>query len=197
MPDEELGWKFKPNKRGIIIYPGEAYHYINTNELGFRDTELENKDRVKKILVLGDSFVTNVSVKDDEVFTEVMQSNMPDHDVMNFGVNAYGQVQEYKLAQEWLPKIKPDLLVLMIYIRNDFTDNTGENDWLYTRPYASLSENDSLLQLRSAPDRPSKLVKPKQHFLNKSHLYTFVKKSLTAIKRKNAQAANSLSLINI
>ncbi|MEX0291390.1 MAG: hypothetical protein AB3N14_19960, partial [Flavobacteriaceae bacterium] len=185
--DNELGWKFISNKKGIIIYPGEAYHYIRTNEEGFREGPFPNNtDSTKKIMVLGDSFVSNVSVRDEEVFTEVLETLLPDYAVLNFGVNAYGQVQEYILQQKWVPLLKPDILVVMIYLKNDFTDNTGEKDWLYSRPYASLTEN-GVLRLNPAKDhsiRPS----PKKGLLNKSHLYQFVITRTRNIRAKYSES---------
>ena len=140
--DPELGWAFVPNKEGIIIHSNDVKHHIRTNQIGFRDTPIDSNSRAKKILVLGDSFVSNISVSKNDVFTEVMEQNMPNYDVLNFGVNGYGQVQEYLLAQKWLPIIKPDFLIVLVYIRNDFIDNTGDLDWLYSRPYASLNQKN-------------------------------------------------------
>ena len=73
--DTDLGWKFISNKAGYIIYPGEAHHYIEINSIGFRDDPLPpDHDNYRKILVLGDSFVSNISVEDNEVFTEVLEN---------------------------------------------------------------------------------------------------------------------------
>ncbi len=180
MYDEDLGWKFIPDKQGTIIYPGEAYNRIRTNSSGFRDKPITDGSSSKKILVLGDSFVSNISVKDDEVFTEVMEARLPGYAVLNFGVNAYGQVQEYLVQKEWLQKLRPDVLMVMIYIRNDFTDNTGERDWIYSRPYASLS-TEGELQISPAPP-PKKSSGKKSGWLKDLHLYHFVKTRVRAVK---------------
>ena len=74
--DPDLGWRFVSNKRGAIVYADEARHWIKTNSLGFRDNSPpENNDSNKKIMVIGDSFVSNIAVKDSEVFTEVMSAS--------------------------------------------------------------------------------------------------------------------------
>src|SRR5437867_2228919 len=60
--DPVLGWKFIANHKGSIFYPGEASHYIETNSFGFRDNPPPSqKANLKTILVLGDSFVTNIA----------------------------------------------------------------------------------------------------------------------------------------
>jgi hypothetical protein len=113
--DPYLGWKFISNKKGAIVYQGETRHYIETNYIGFRDDPPPpDQDKIRKILVLGDSFVSNISVKDSEVFTEVLEQRLKNTAVLNFGVNGYGQVQEYLLLQKWLRKIDLFVMILMI-----------------------------------------------------------------------------------
>ncbi len=150
--DPDLGWRFVANKAGQIVYPGEIKNTIRTNALGFRDEEPKHGE-IKKILVLGDSFVSNISVGDDEVFTKIMEGSLGDFDVLNFGVNGYGQVQEYLLMEKWLDRIQPNVIVLIICLQNDFTDNTG-NYWIYSRPSASLAGADSILSIRPPADGP-------------------------------------------
>jgi len=155
--DPYLGWRFIPNKRGAIVYREGPYHFIKTNSLGFRDQEPpSSNENISKILVLGDSFVVNVSVKDDQVFTEIMEQHLYRTVVLNFGVNGYGQVQEYLLLKQWFNKIKPELVILVIYIKNDFDDNLGRL-WRYARPFASLDEKKSTVRINppSTPQSPS------------------------------------------
>lgn len=181
--DTELGWTFIPNKKGNILYPGEAHHYIQINSEGFRDNERVKKK--KKILVLGDSFVSNIAVKDDEVFTEVMEAQLPQVDVLNFGVNGYGQVQEYLQLKKWLDKIKPDLIVLMVYLRNDFTDNVGEN-WLYPRPSAIWDEDKGEIRFEPVPDFDPSIYSQDSFWriYRKLHLYYWVRRKLGVLFQK-------------
>ena len=179
-PDTQLGWTFIPEKTGAVVYPGEANQYIQINDSGFRDhDDFINTEKTKKVMVIGDSFVSNVAVQDDEVFTEVMESQWEDVTVMNFGVNGYGQVQEYLLLNQWLPKTQPDLVIQMIYLRNDFRDNVYNDNWLYTKPSAVLSGEDDVSIQRTPEDKPLKRkLKPKLSGLKKMHLYHFVKNRL-------------------
>ena len=51
--DARLGWTFRENERGHILYRGEANHYIQTNAMGFRDGSPELADTARTIMVLG------------------------------------------------------------------------------------------------------------------------------------------------
>ncbi|WP_299256531.1 SGNH/GDSL hydrolase family protein [uncultured Aquimarina sp.] len=188
--DSSLGWRFIPNKKGTIIYPDEAHHYMKTNNIGFRDSAIPNaNDTINKILVLGDSFVSNISVKDEEVFTEVLEKNVNNTAVLNFGVNGYGQLQEYLVAKEWGPKIKPDLVILMIYVRNDFTDNFTDNNWgntqlNYNRPSASWNENNQDLVIEEVSPIKEVVSETSGKIYHKLHLYHFVKTRINVIRAK-------------
>jgi hypothetical protein len=198
--DPSLGWRFISNKKGAIVYPGEARHYIETNYIGFRDDPPPpDKDNLRKILVLGDSFVSNIQVKDSEVFTEVLEQRLKNTSVLNFGVPGYGQIQEYLLLQKWLRKINPDLIILVIYISNDFNDNVGGywngSYWNYPRPSASWSEEDRTLKI-NPPPQPTKEATSEPFwkcffFYRKSHCYTFLDRRIHFLITKFSQADQS------
>ena len=173
--DPVLGWRFVANKEGQIVFPGEIKNTIRTNSLGFRDAEPKRGER-KKILVLGDSFVSNISVGDDEGFTEIMENSLRDFDVLNFGVNGYGQVQEYLLMEKWFDSIQPDVIVLIIYLQNDFTDNAGAY-WIYSRPYASFVGADSILSIHPPADVRPLNRQGVSGLLLKSHLARLISRT--------------------
>ncbi|MFH0952865.1 MAG: hypothetical protein V1873_00895 [Verrucomicrobiota bacterium] len=138
--DPELGWTFLPDKRGSIVYEGEVAHYIRTNPEGFRDRPFPPPgEPVRRVIVIGDSFVSNISVGDDEVFTEQMEQRLPETTVMNCGVNGYGQVQEYLLLRRLLATYRPEVVVTVVYVGNDFHDNLDQSWIRRPRPWARLS----------------------------------------------------------
>lgn len=186
--DEALGWEFIPNKKGSIVYDGGINHTIQVNQEGYRDVSFEDKTNDTKIMVLGDSFVSNISVEDDEVFTNLLENQLENTSVYNLGVNGYGQVQEYLVLKEWTPKIQPDVIVVMVYLRNDFTDNMSESSWLYPRPAVVF---DTDIPVRIIPPSKEYKTKEKLPFYYRSHLYRLVKNSITAIKSKNEKDANA------
>lgn len=188
--DPYLGWRFIPNKKGAVVYGG-APNFIRTNSSGFRDKEPpSDNEKISKILVLGDSFVVNVSVKDDQVFTEIMEQHLYRTAVLNFGVNGYGQVQEYLLLKKWFDKIMPELVILVIYIGNDFEDNIGRLG-RYTRPFASIDGEDSTLRINLPSPSASPSKDPTSMslypFWKRSHLYLLVKEGLSLLTTKFSQ----------
>ena len=182
-PDSVLGWRFIPNKSALIVYEGEGRHFVETNAAGFRDAPfISDTDAATKIMVLGDSFLTNIAVRAGDVFTEVMERRMANTSVMNFGVNGYGQVQEYLLLERWFERVDPDVLVLMIYVRNDFQDNTGHNPGLYNRPSVSWHGGDSTLSIvPPAADQPRRPTPPFWRSYQQLHVYHLMSRGLEMV----------------
>jgi hypothetical protein len=181
--DSKLGWTFVPNKKGQIIFQNEVRHSIETNSRGFRDNPVRKKpSNAKSILVIGDSFVSNISVDSEEVFTELIQTKLDDYEVLNFGVNGYGQVQEFLMMKDWQNEIQPDILIVMIYIRNDFTDNT-ERKWLYNRPIAKWNEKNESIIIEPALNQINK-TKQNWKLYQKSHLYNLLRRKILNIITK-------------
>ena len=194
--DAVLGWKFIPSKTGAILYGKEANHNIRTNELGFRGGSLPfDSDEQKKILVLGDSFVSNLAVKEHEVFTEIIEDKLENTVVLNAGVNGYSQVQQYLLLKQIYEKFKPDLILSMIYLRNDFHENLG-GFWLYPRPTVSWSSDES--EFKIIPTPPNKEKQVKNSFFsvrNRLHSYALFDRILNHIlNRINGAKKLNMSL---
>jgi len=190
--EKTLGWEFIPNHTGRVIYDGEVYQEVTINSSGFRDAEFSEKKGAKKIMFLGDSFLSNISVTQEEVFTHLVDKSLEDVSVYNLGVNGYGQVQQYLTLKEWIPKIQPDLIVLMIYLRNDFTDNVDGTQWLYPRPTASIASDSSIQIITPNFDRNLKTELP---FYYGSHLFRFVKKRMKVITSNSDKVEVSQSVV--
>ena len=99
-----------------------------------------------------------------------MEQQLPDTTVLNFGVNGYGQTQELLLLRELLATATPQLIIQVIYLRNDFADNLN-SDWLLPRPRAEWHDEE----LRFLPP-PA--FQPRRHSLwnglQRSHLLNLV-----------------------
>jgi hypothetical protein len=175
--DSVLGWRFIPNIKASIFYRGEVSNYIKINTHGFRDTPFPSpNDKITKIIVMGDSFVSNIGVDDKNVFTEILEKQLPNTTVMNFGVNGYSTVQEYLLLNKLLQDYSPDLLILVIYIRNDFVENLGFKWNGIERPKAILSNDGLDVKITPVPTyqpKPNLPQNPIRQLLKKSHLCYF------------------------
>jgi hypothetical protein len=138
--DAVLGWGWIPNKR--TTYIGSSRHVIQTNAEGFRDQPFTPKTAgERRVIVLGDSFVSNVAVEEERVFTRLLERSLGETRVFNLGVNGYGPVQEYLLLTQLLERYAPDLVVVVIYLRNDFTDNLGHR-WVENLPSPAVRLSD-------------------------------------------------------
>lgn len=137
--DSTLGWKFIPGANERVISYGEYDHYVKINANGLRDDNMISFK--SNVFVLGDSFTSNVGVKNnEEVFTEVLE-RLTGNNVLNLGVNGYSTTQEYLWLKENMDKYKPSDVLLMFFLNNDLYDNIGSNQWIegYGRPSFMLS----------------------------------------------------------
>jgi hypothetical protein len=175
--DPELGWGWIPSNSGTIQHADYTAQRIEVNADGFRDDDFAPEDRASpRILVIGDSFVANVGVPSDDVFSEQLEARLPGVRVMNLGVSGYGMVQEALLLPRILDRYRADLILLQIYVRNDFSDNVRsrwpeDTGWL-TRPSAEL-DGDGALRIAPAPPaaperRPQRSSVHLDHFLRRS-----------------------------
>ncbi len=178
--DEELGWRFVPNKESWISYAELGPHHIKTNSDGFRDGEFDLKSDRKKVLVIGDSFVSNIGVKDDEVFTELMEQKTEKTSFFNLGVNGYSPLQSHYLLKEWLQKTDSKEVLFFLYTRNDFTDNTGTS-WLLPRPTASIDSTSGELIINEIPKEFGEDGHRPFSLYQYSHLYVLFDRTLRRI----------------
>jgi len=184
MYDSELGWTFRPNAKGHILYPGEASHYIETNNDKFRDNEFIIRSNKERILIVGDSFVSNIAVPIEMVFTEILESQLFNVDVFNLGVNGYGQTQEYLLLKDVLNRFLPSLVIVQIYIGNDFFDNLGQK-WVreFNPPRVIIDEKRRKMEIlppgRYSPQITKTMIF--MDFLRKIHVLKFVHNRLSII----------------
>ena len=177
--DEKLGWRFKKNAVGNIVYKDVDNHMVSTNSWGFRDSE-PNLMKTHRILVTGDSFVSNLAVNDNEVFTEVMQRTLTDAEVFNIGVSGYGQVQELLNIREVWDTLTPDLVILVVYLRNDFTDNVRD-DWQHNRPIATLDQSDTTISILG-PSKNNRRFSTYSFARRNSHLAALALRKIDNIK---------------
>lgn len=169
--NDRLGWQFIPNKTGRAVWPPRIVQKIRINPQGFRDDPFEWSGAQKKIMVLGDSFVSNMAVPHDKIFTEIMETRLRDVSVMNLGVNGYGQVQEFLLLEQFADVYKPRAVIVMIYTLNDFIDNSNQADWTgFRAPYARRESSRQGIEI-ILPKPPGAI---KVSLFEKSHLAQFV-----------------------
>lgn len=151
----EIGVYNTPNLKGKSISPvGEFKVDIKLNSFGFNDVEhsKEKPSDVKRIAIIGDSFVESFQVDLNETMHRQLQNMLNQdknqkYEVLAFGVGSTGTCEQYIRYKNLIDEFNPDTVLLMFFMRNDvydnsiflnsnssaryrcFFDKTGEIDW--------------------------------------------------------------------
>jgi hypothetical protein len=119
--DAELGWVPVPNS--ATTFTGSRPINVRHNSLGLRDIEHDSTPK-PTIAFIGDSFVWGYDAEAEERFTELLRTRLPGQRIVNAGVTAYGNDQQFLLLDRLWNRIKPDVVVLVFCTDNDRKDNS-------------------------------------------------------------------------
>jgi len=128
--DDKLGWVGTPNFQGVVEMSGVQTNLI-FNSQGMHDSEhaLDKPFDTFRILMLGDSFVHAIQVEEKATSHQVLQNYLNQQDkagnyeVISAGVTGWGTAQELGYYREQGRNFQPDLVLLMVYLGNDFENN--------------------------------------------------------------------------
>jgi GDSL-like Lipase/Acylhydrolase family len=154
VPDPVLVYKHAPNL--VRTYQGVR---VSTNELGFRDRNLEGKRNGElRIMLLGDSVTFGWGVPVEATFAGTLETKLSARlgravTTVNTGVGSYNTVQQYAVLNAYAQLVEPDVVIL-VYVDNDVEPNDPPFD-----PWTEVS-----LSGKSAPQTIEIL-------LGKSRLY--------------------------
>lgn len=162
--DPVLGWANAPNARGVFARRDFSYDLrINSHGLRGPEIDIRKPAGIRRIAVLGDSFVWGVGASDAELFPTLIEQAIPGSQVLNFGVSGYGPLQ-YHLLTDRVLQFDPDVVVVAFCLGNDFVDNVLWQRYRYYKPFAALDERGELIvggyplpnvrRFRAAPGNP-------------------------------------------
>jgi GDSL-like lipase/acylhydrolase family protein len=124
--DPDLGWRLAPSRE--TTFKGSHFSVrVRQNAEGLRDrhyTYAREPGR-GRILVLGDSVVWCWGVEQDDCFTERLERQLSDTDVINAGVPAYSTAQEMLFYEREARRYRPDLVVLVVVPNDPFENTSG------------------------------------------------------------------------
>lgn len=149
--DELLGWAHKPLQHGQFKHPDFSVT-VNINSRGLRDTEypIQRTTGKKRMLVLGDSFGWGFGVEQEARFSEVLENEHPDWEIINASVSGYGTDQQLLYLKEYGIAYEPDI-VLLLFCENDFTNNIrSEQNW-FNKPFFTMENNALILRNNPVP----------------------------------------------
>ncbi len=157
--EPRLGWQFVPDGRSRVRIPDGHETLVVINEHGMRDRSyaFERPPGVERVAVVGDSFLVGLGVEPADLLTARLAGRLrPGTEVMNFGVNGYGPIQELLLVTDRVRLFRPDLVVLLLYLGNDLEDLDGSSFRTgYQRPLGRIV--DGQLVIDRWPDPPRRL----------------------------------------
>jgi hypothetical protein len=152
--DSELGWRLMPN---ICKYDSQWCRDApaRTNSYGWRDREhaIQKRPGTTRIVMLGDSFTFGFGVDYGERVSEALENLIPNSEVLNMGVFAYGPDQEVLTYELHARQFQPDVVLLNVFLGNDLNDLRLKKCYSFPKPYFKLS-GDEL-----------ELVKPQRNWL--------------------------------
>jgi hypothetical protein len=123
-PDRQLGWSLTPSWQGTHQHHDFQARY-STNAHGFRGADARQHDRrARMIAILGDSFTFGTGVNDDEPFPARLDRESPSRRrVYNFAVPGYSTDQEILLFERTVAPLRPQTVIVAVYLGNDLFDN--------------------------------------------------------------------------
>jgi hypothetical protein len=160
LPDSALGFHYDPMK-GRFALPREFQLNKSPNSLGFHDVEPKpRRPGVRRVLLLGDSYVESYSVPASENVGQRLQAHLnarskTPHEVVSIGRSAWGQREELAALREYGARVEPDLVLTLFLPLNDVQNNSPE-----LRERTKLQHLDPELMMRPGWTRRSAETMP-------------------------------------
>ncbi len=154
--DGGLGFRGVPFESYTRTHPVDgASHTVALNADGFRGRALPTgpaEPGVRRIVMLGDSFLVGESVAEQSLLTTLVEQQLSERnnpaEVYNLSAVDYGTGQQLLLYDRFREQISPDLVVLALYPANDVVNNslglagrTRVSPGDGVRPYLRFNEN--------------------------------------------------------
>jgi lysophospholipase L1-like esterase len=113
------GWAGRP---GAVAEMGAGH--VSLNGWGYRGRNLAASPRsgAKRAIVLGDSIAFGYGVADEQAFPQLLDSRDNGIEAANLAVQGYGPAQELLVLQRDGLRLRPDVVVLALCLRNDLAD---------------------------------------------------------------------------
>lgn len=146
--DPALGWTLQPGCEGYVRL--ENINYSSVNEQGRNDDPLppDKPESTFRIAFLGDSFTQASEVARSSNFVSLVRGRLGQAppagysrvEALNFGVVGYGTTQQYLVLEREVLRYAPDLVVLVMYLGNDVSDNEPDlaESLAELRPYFTV-----------------------------------------------------------
>lgn len=121
---EEGGYGFRPGANAPVNV-GVGPVDVRINSLGMRDRERGPKEPGEyRILAVGNSFNANYGVRQEEMYTAVLERDLSARSdervtVLNGGVEGWGPPAYLRFVEKEIDRVEPDLLLVMFFTQSD------------------------------------------------------------------------------
>lgn len=146
--DPVLGWALAPGCEGFVRVERSNYFRVNAQGRNDDSVPLRKGRGVLRIAFVGDSFTQAAEVPRSKNYVTLVRDRLGASlsgrftkvEALNFGVEGYGTGQEYLQLQREVLKYSPDVVVLLMFLGNDISDNAVEltESLGELRPYFAL-----------------------------------------------------------
>ena len=155
IPDDELGWVYRPNMDEKNIIYGIEGRPVNlqTNSLGYRNAP-EPEDIPPDAFVIaiqGDSQIAGYGLEYEETMAyqlqEILNDRFPEIEivVIDAGVDGYDVNHYYTQAQKLVHQYEIDVLIMAFNLENDDAASALVNVYYIPRPYWMPQEDGQLV----------------------------------------------------
>lgn len=123
--DPEIGFRYRPYTELFLATEGFARNKVNA--LGINDDEYDPNKRLKKAIVIGDSYTEARQVDRQANFTSLAEQNLAAWDIINAGRDGLHILNTYEVAKRITKTVQADLIVLVMS-NGDFIDDLSNSN---------------------------------------------------------------------
>lgn len=157
IPHPQYGFTHNPGKF-TVFYPGGFTFMVTHDKVGKRITALhqrESETTRPEIWIFGCSYTYGWALNDSETFPWILQEQLPEFRIVNFGVAAFGTIHSYLQCKEAFANRSKPVLIVVAYssihdVRNVCSRLHQKNLHVlkqlipWVQPYARLSRKGKL-----------------------------------------------------
>lgn len=129
---DTLGFAIVPGRYKVTEhFQGRKHVFdLTVTDAGRRASSYAPVKASKRLLITGDSALFGWGVDDEGTVPWLMQSRLPDYEVVNLSLNSYSTIHALLQLQQLVPQIGPDDIVVLEYHPATNAFNVAETEFL-------------------------------------------------------------------
>src|SRR5258708_390907 len=130
--NDTLGFTIIPGRYKVTEHSEGRKHVfdLTVTGAGTRASSYAPVRASKRLLITGDSALFGWGLDDEATLPWLMQSRLPDYEVVNLSLNSYSTIHALLQLQHLVPQIGPDDIVVLEYHPATNAFNVAETDFL-------------------------------------------------------------------